>query len=89
MEKVLSTNGYKIIRNTKGYRILEHRQVWIDNRGIIPIGFVIHHINKNKKDNRIENLECIKEEKHKHSHLLPNRIRIKYPSGIIKVQKVK
>ena len=40
--------------------IMEHRKIWMDKYGLIPIGHDIHHINKNKSDNRIENLElCI------------------------------
>ena len=37
----------------------EHRIVWEKNKGKIPDGWVVHHINGNKKDNQIENLEIM------------------------------
>jgi len=42
-----------IINNKKCYC---HRLVWIYHNGDIPIGMQIDHINRNKTDNRIENL---------------------------------
>lgn len=42
-----------------GKRIYKHRWVWEQHNGPIPNGYVIHHINSNKLDNRIENLSCI------------------------------
>ena len=39
-----------------GHNLFEHQQVWIDANGPIEKGLVIHHINGNKTDNRIENL---------------------------------
>lgn len=44
--------------------ILKHRKIWIEKHGEIPKNKVIHHINGNKKDNRIENLECISRSEH-------------------------
>ena len=55
--------------NGKPCSILVHRKVWIDNNGEIPKGFVIHHINGNKKDNRIENLQCISRREHRFLHM--------------------
>lgn len=53
------STGYKrIYINRK--RIFEHQYIWTQHNKIpIPQGNVIHHINKNKLDNRIENLDCI------------------------------
>lgn len=36
-----------------------HRLVWVTFKGMIPEGWVIDHINGDKGDNRIENLQCI------------------------------
>jgi hypothetical protein len=47
---------YTFVRDEKGYIVQEHRLVWEQKYGKIPKGGVIHHINENKKDNRIENL---------------------------------
>lgn len=45
------------IATTRSGYMKEHRAVWIDNHGPIPPGGVIHHKNRVKDDNRIENLE--------------------------------
>jgi hypothetical protein len=51
-------NGYVIIR-VDGKKVSEHRHVWQAINGDIPDGFVIHHVNGIRSDNRIENLELI------------------------------
>jgi len=53
----------------KGKSILVHRLVWREKFGKIPKDFIIHHKNGNKKDNRIENLECISKSDHRKKHL--------------------
>ncbi len=53
------------LRNTGYYslstndRMLMHRYVYEKEVGKIPDGYDIHHINRNKADNHIGNLECI------------------------------
>ena len=46
-----------------------HRQIWIDNFGEIPKGFVIHHKSHNPLDNSIENLEKKSFSKHAKDHM--------------------
>jgi len=58
------------LRNTGYYglskdeRTLMHRYVWEKEKGMIPEGWDIHHLNEQKWDNRIENLECLPKSEH-------------------------
>ncbi len=58
------------LRNTGYYgmttddRMLMHRYVWEKYNGKIPPKHDIHHINHNKSDNRIENLELYTKSEH-------------------------
>jgi len=70
LEFVEFNGGKYTIRNT-GYlgrtneeRSLLHRDVWEFYRGPIPSGYDIHHMNEDKRDNRIENLECLPKAEH-------------------------
>lgn len=45
-----------------------HTQIWKDNFGPIPEGFCVHHKNGNKRDNSIENLECVSKADHSRAH---------------------
>ena len=47
---------------------MEHDVVWERHHGPIPAGFVVHHINHDKLDNRIENLELMDAVTHKRHH---------------------
>ncbi len=58
----LRSSGYYSLSN--GSRTLMHRYVWEKERGKIPMGWDIHHLNEIKTDNRIENLECLPKAEH-------------------------
>ena len=58
----LRNTGY--YSETTNERCLMHRYVWMNQRGDIPEGWDIHHINEKKDDNRIDNLECLPKSEH-------------------------
>jgi len=60
-------NHYVIIENDKGSKC-EHRMIWEHYHGKIPTGHVIHHVNFDSKDNRLENLQCMGYMEHRELH---------------------
>ena len=70
-------DGYKVIY-VKGKQILEHRYVWEKQYGKIPIGCHIHHINGNKLDNRIKNLQMMTNVEHQKARELPRNKKGQY-----------
>ena len=63
----ITNMGYVRIRKFGGY-VLEHRYVWETANGEIPDGYQIHHVNGNKKDNRLENLMIMTNSEHQTLH---------------------
>jgi hypothetical protein len=62
----LRNNGYYGL--TTNDRVLMHRYIWEKEVGTIPKGHDIHHLNEQKWDNRIENMECLPKPEHTRKH---------------------
>ena len=67
----ISFNGFKYtLRNTgyygrtEGKRTLLHRDVWRFYHGVIPKGFDVHHIDRDRSNNDITNLELMDHAEH-------------------------
>ena len=52
----------------KGHRIQKHNYVWNQHFGQVPPGFIVHHINGNSLDNRINNLAALDITMHNRIH---------------------
>lgn len=59
---------YKKIKLVDGTTKNEHVLVWELHNGPVPVGMVVHHINNNPRDNRIENLEVMTRSAHTKLH---------------------
>ena len=51
------------------------RVIWAAANGPIPRGYVIHHINENPLDDRLENLQMLTNAEHMRLHATPERMR--------------
>lgn len=58
----LRPSGYYSLTSNK--RTLMHRYVWEREKGKIPSGWDIHHIDENRANNVIGNLECLPKAEH-------------------------
>jgi len=63
----VTAKGYRRIRHGGRLR-MEHDVVWERERGPIPEGEQIHHVNGDKLDNRIANLRAVDARTHKRIH---------------------
>lgn len=75
------TNRY-IVHVKNGTPVKEHRQVWIDHHGEIPPGYIIHHKNRNRSDNRIDNLEMMTPKEHLLEHQIDRGGPAKYQAAL-------
>jgi hypothetical protein len=62
-------DGYRrVVDVATGRYVLEHVLVWERNNGPIPDGCEIHHKNRDRMDNDLENLECLGILSHRRIH---------------------
>lgn len=64
-----ATTGYKRVY-IEGERRYEHQVVWEEYNGTIPKGCIVHHIDEDKLNNNISNLQCMSIGKHNKLHKL-------------------
>jgi predicted DNA-binding protein YlxM (UPF0122 family) len=57
----------------KGKSIFLHRVVWEQHKGSIPAGYNIYHINGDKSNNSIENLQCLSPKEYKNLYAQQNK----------------
>lgn len=70
-------DGLRFYRKPSGYYKADHkiggqymhRYVWQHHNGAIPAGHHIHHVNGDRTDNRIENMELLAAGKHSAFHM--------------------
>lgn len=73
------SDGYRVVnagKDGRDYRLLAHRIVWIAFNGEIEHGKEINHIDGNRGNNAIENLEVVSKSenlKHSYDHLCRSR----------------
>lgn len=73
----MSNKGYYVINVLHERQYCVHRIIWECANGQIPEGYDVHHINENKLDNRITNLELIEHSKHKIKHQLGKKSKLR------------
>lgn len=64
----ITPHGYRRIRCKDRKQRFEHVIVWENHSGPVPAGMELHHINGNKLDNRIDNLQLVSRLDHKRIH---------------------
>ena len=69
-------NGYRYVRY-QNVQAAEHRIVWMLHHGEIPSHLVVDHINRDRADNRIENLRLLTNREN-----TSNWIRRPFPVGV-------
>ena len=83
----MSGRGKRPWIKTEDGWILLHRYVWIKERGAIPTGYHIHHINGDILDNRIENLKCLSSSDHSKLHDKEGRLEKRVRASVESIKK--
>ncbi|MGR3315405.1 MAG: HNH endonuclease signature motif containing protein [Roseovarius indicus] len=64
----LSQDGYIHLGLDDGRIVAEHRHVWERANGPIPEGYQIHHLDSDRTNNKLRNLEALLPGDHKRAH---------------------
>ena len=85
--KYKDKDGY-ISHNIDGRQLFEHRLIWENEHGEIPKGFIIHHLNGIRDDNRIENLAAMSRKRHSPTLIIkPHQLRIRQLEKELKIKR--
>ena len=64
----IEKRGYRLIYVPGRKWVKEHHYIWEQKNGKLPSGKIIHHINFNPLDNRIENMTIMDKKEHTKLH---------------------
>ena len=73
----LAPSGYWLV-GYQGIQAREHRIIWMLHHGEIPAGMQVDHINRDRSDNRIENLRLVTNRANSH-----NKEERKLPTNVM------
>lgn len=80
-------NGYQVFKDKEGKEILIHRRVCEKKYKNIPPGFIVHHIDGDKTNNRPDNLILLHPKDHYRVHVKKDLI-IRDDAKYVKNKKV-
>lgn len=76
-------NGHIQIKCPDGKWRYRARVVWEEAHGPIPHGYLIHHLNEDPFDDRLENLQLVTRSEHASIHSTPERMRAAQLLGVV------
>lgn len=68
IHRLIHPRSRHVVLVSHGRMRYEHREVWELHNGPIPEGMIVHHLNHDPQDNRIENLALMTHAEHSRQH---------------------